>query len=46
MNSGGSSSFWFQQDETPGGATEIDVFEIGGKAKGFDRTISSAWPPG
>jgi hypothetical protein len=25
MNSGGSSAFWFQQDETPGWATEIDV---------------------
>ena len=37
MNSGGSSSFWFQQDETPGWATEIDVFEIGGKAKGFEH---------
>jgi hypothetical protein len=32
MNSAGSSSFWFQQDATPGWATEIDVFEIGGKA--------------
>ena len=37
MDSGGSSSFWFQQDETPGWATEIDVFEIGGKAKGFEH---------
>jgi beta-glucanase (GH16 family) len=37
MNSGGSSSFWFQQDETPGWQTEIDVFEIGGKAKGFEQ---------
>jgi len=36
MNSAGSSSFWFQQDETPGWKTEIDVFEIGGKAKGFE----------
>jgi beta-glucanase (GH16 family) len=32
MNSAGSSSFWFQQDTVPGWATEIDVFEIGGKA--------------
>ena len=32
MNSAGSSSFWFQQDATPDWATEIDVFEIGGKA--------------
>ena len=37
MNSGGSSSFWFQQDDQPGWRTEIDVFEIGGKAKGFQR---------
>lgn len=37
MNSGGSSSFWFCQDETPGWGTEIDVFEIGGKAPGFER---------
>ena len=37
MNSGGSSSFWFQKEDTPGWMTEIDVFEIGGKAKGFER---------
>jgi hypothetical protein len=37
MNSGGSSSFWFQVEETPGWLTEIDVFEIGGKAKGFEN---------
>ncbi len=37
MNSGGSSSFWFQVEETPGWLTEIDVFEIGGKAKGYER---------
>lgn len=42
MNSAGSSSFWFQQDETPGWATEIDVFEIGGKAKGFERKYNMA----
>jgi len=36
MNSGGSSSFWFQQDATPGWATEIDVFEIGGKARSHE----------
>ena len=39
MNSGGSSSFWFHRThgkaETEG-FTEIDVFEIGGKAKGFE----------
>jgi beta-glucanase (GH16 family) len=40
MNSAGSSSFWFQQDETPGWATEIDVFEIGGKAKGFENKLN------
>ena len=37
MNSAGSSSFWFQQDATPGWGSEIDVFEIGGKAKGYER---------
>jgi beta-glucanase (GH16 family) len=37
MSSAGSSSFWFQVEETPGWLTEIDVFEIGGKAKGFER---------
>ena len=36
MNSGGSSSFWFQVEDVPGWLTEIDVFEIGGKAKGFE----------
>ena len=40
MNSGGSSSFWFCQDETPGWGTEIDVFEIGGKAKGFEHKVN------
>ncbi len=37
MNSGGSSAFWFKRDETPGWVTEIDVFEIGGKATGFEH---------
>jgi hypothetical protein len=37
MNSGGSSSFWFQVEDTPGWLTEIDVFEIGGKAKGYEQ---------
>ena len=37
MNSAGSSSFWFQVEDTPGWLTEIDVFEIGGKAKGFEH---------
>jgi len=36
MNSAGSSSFWFTAGEKDW-ATEIDVFEIGGKAKGFQR---------
>ncbi len=40
MSSAGSSSFWFQQDDNPAWATEIDVFEIGGKAKGFARTLN------
>lgn len=37
MNSAGSSSFWFKRDATPGWNTEIDVFEIGGKASGFEH---------
>ena len=37
MNSAGSSSFWFHRDNTPNWETEIDVFEIGGKAKGFEN---------
>jgi hypothetical protein len=37
MNSAGSSSFWFQQSAAPEWATEIDVFEIGGNAEGFER---------
>jgi beta-glucanase (GH16 family) len=49
MNSGGSSSFWFQHGDTPGLITEIDVFEIGGKAKGFERrynmTLHVSEPP-
>jgi len=40
MNSAGSSSFWFQQDATPGWGTEIDVFEIGGKADGFQHKVN------
>jgi len=40
MNSGGSSSFWFQQDTIPGWSTEIDVFEIGGKAKGYENKVN------
>jgi len=37
MNSGGSSSFWFQQDAVTNWSTEIDVFEIGGKAPGHEN---------
>jgi beta-glucanase (GH16 family) len=37
MNSGASSSFWFSHCETPGWGNEIDVFEIGGNAKGFEH---------
>lgn len=40
MNSGGSSSFWFQQENrkaNPGWATEIDVFELCGKNAKHDR---------
>ena len=36
MNSAGSSSFWFSNSEGPW-RTEIDVFELGGKAKGFEH---------
>ena len=36
MKSHGSSSFWFY-DNTPDLWTEIDVFEIGGGAAGFER---------
>jgi beta-glucanase (GH16 family) len=38
MNSRGSSAFWFY-DSTPEIWTEIDVFEIGGKAPGHERTV-------
>ncbi len=37
MDSAGSSSFWFQVEDVPGWLTEIDVFEIGGKAKGYEH---------
>ena len=37
MNSAGSSSFWFKREGVPGWVTEIDVFEIGGKAPGFEH---------
>jgi len=40
MDSAGSSSFWFQQEDPeafPGWATEIDVFELCGKSATHDR---------
>jgi beta-glucanase (GH16 family) len=37
MNSAGSSAFWFQRETTPGWCTEIDVFEIGGNGRGFEK---------
>ena len=37
MNSAGSSAFWFHKEDTQNWLTEIDVFEIGGKAKGFEN---------
>lgn len=40
MNSAGSSSFWFKRDGTPGWVTEIDVFEIGGKATRFEQRVN------
>ncbi len=38
MDSHGSSAFWFY-DSTPDWWTEIDVFEIGGGAPGFERQL-------
>jgi beta-glucanase (GH16 family) len=40
MNSGGSSSFWFHDEGKSDWRTEIDVFEIGGKAKGFEHKLN------
>jgi len=40
MNSGGSSAFWFQQEDPkvfPGWGTEVDVFELCGKSAEHDR---------
>jgi beta-glucanase (GH16 family) len=40
MNSAGSSSFWFQQEDlgaNPGWSTEIDVFELCGKSATHDH---------
>jgi hypothetical protein len=39
MNSAGSSSFWFSHG-TPQWSTEIDVFEIGGKAPGREQAYN------
>ena len=39
MRSAGSSSFWFY-DSCKEWWTEIDVFEIGGGAKGFERKVN------
>jgi len=39
MKSHGSSSFWFYHNE-PDRWTEIDVFEIGGGAPGFERKVN------
>lgn len=39
MKSHGSSSFWFYHS-TPDLWTEIDVFEIGGRATGFERKVN------
>lgn len=37
MNSAGSSAFWFTDTGVSNNATEIDVFEIGGKTRYFNR---------
>jgi len=39
MNSAGSSSFWFY-NSTDDWWTEIDVFEIGGRAPSFERKVN------
>jgi beta-glucanase (GH16 family) len=39
MRSAGSSSFWFYGAD-PNEWTEIDVFEIGGRAKGYERRLN------
>ena len=40
MNSAGSSAFWFKREGVPDWVTEIDVFEIGGNAPGFENTVN------
>jgi beta-glucanase (GH16 family) len=42
MNSAGSSSFWLQTEGKSDWVTEIDVFEIGGKANGFERRVNNS----
>jgi len=37
MNSAASSAFWFTETRLSDNQTEIDVFEIGGKAAGFEQ---------
>ena len=37
MNSAGSSAFWFTDTGVSNNATELDVFEIGGKTRYFNR---------
>jgi beta-glucanase (GH16 family) len=39
MNSAGSSSFWFYKSTEPWW-TEIDVFELGARAKGYERKMN------
>jgi len=39
MNSAGSSSFWFY-DSADGWWTEIDVFELGARAAGYERKMN------
>ncbi len=37
MNSAASAAYWFTDTLDPDHATEIDVFELGGRARGFER---------
>jgi beta-glucanase (GH16 family) len=37
MSSTGSSSFWFSHGNVPGWQTEIDVFELCGRSKNYER---------
>lgn len=40
MNSAGSSSFWFQHTGIKGWGSEIDVFELTGKGKGYEHAYN------